>query len=284
MENNIYIWIFTIVAIGLYFTIYKNSSRKIIAIYDKDSWFGFGDYIKAQQFLLQNENSCDIHVNYKEHPIGKYLINNNGNNIELPKGKNLPIYRTDETNYHRFKNIDKTIMLYCNATPLLPISKNILKKVKNMFVPTEELQKDIDFAMNKIGIKKKQFIVVHIRLMDSNNRKSSMYMSDKLQELLKSLQKLNNINVPILVMSNSMITKTSIASHYKFLSMDIVPTHTGGQSLDKSNISDDIKGTLIEFFTMSHAKKIYQFNEQKGFESGFSQRVSELFEVPIIRI
>jgi hypothetical protein len=242
-----------------------------------------GDYIRGIIHLYQNEDESRIFVNYQHHPISKYIVNNNGNNAD-DKMLCKTVYKTNETNYNAFKKFDKTLCLHHNGMPCYPIPEHILEKVRKTFTPTKELNDQVNLAMSKIGILPKQFAVVHVRLTDSNMMRSSMYMSDKLGSLLKTLTGVGNSKIPIVIMSNSMITKQSIASHFGFKMIDIVPTHTAGKIFDTTNNESDIIGTLIEFYVLSKAAKIYQHNETKDSQSGFSSRVSELFSIPLIRI
>jgi hypothetical protein len=284
-KNIIYGCILIAILYLIYCGIYKYSKRKIINVYDNESWYGLGDFIKGTQFLLQNENPNNVYINYANHPISKYLVNHSGNEYKTCNiGKT--IYKTDETTYHKFNNIDKELFLYCNATPRCMPNKAIINKVRQMFIPNKELSLAINSTMNNLGIVKKKFIVVHIRLNDANDTKSTMYMSDRLNSLLKSLQVMKLQQTNVIIMSNSMLTKKSISNQYGFKYVDIQPIHTGGASLDKGNNGDDgnLKGTLIEMFIMSHAAKIFQHNESYKFESGFSKRISELYDIPLFRI
>lgn len=283
MEYNQWIYLSVAIALIYYLIISKNSNRKIISVYNENSHFGMGDYIRGLIHLYQNEDENKIFVNYKHHPISQFIENKNGNNA-CDKMLCKTIYKTNEKNYNDFKKFDKTLCLHHNAMPCYPINEHILKKVRNIITPTKELNDKVNLAMEKIGILPKQFAIVHIRLNDSNQRSSSMYMSDKLESLLKTLQSVSNNKMPIVIMSNSMITKQSVANHFGFKMIDIIPTHTAGKIFDATNEESEIIGTLIEFYVMSHAKQIYQHNESKNFESGFSKRISELYSIPLIKI
>ena len=268
-----------------YCAYYKNSRRKIISVYSDQTYFGMGDYIRGLLHLYQNEDENRIYVNYKNHPMSKYLINEVKNNVTDEEIAGQIIYKTNEKNYDDFKKFDKTLCLYHNGVPNYPINQNILDKVRKTFVPTLELNIHIREVMNKVNIIEGKFIVIHIRLVDGHLLRSRLYMDNGLTKLLEDLKE---STYPILIMSNSTITKHSISRQYGYKILDIIPVHTGGKTYDKieetKTTTDEIKDTLVEFFILSKAKHIYQHNEQKGTQSGFSQRIAELYNIPITRI
>jgi hypothetical protein len=46
---------------------------------------------------------------------------------------------------------------------------------------------------------------------------------------------------------------------------------------------DDLKNTLVEFFLISKSKKIYQFSHYHH-SSGFSARVSEIYDIELVKV
>lgn len=253
------------------------NQKQIALLYTPESYFGIGDYIRGIIHIYQNENSKNVFINYETNDISKYLKNNYNNTIPytIP---NTTIHITDEKNYNNVKNnnIDDILYLYHNAAITYPIKNNILKKVKKMFTPNKQFKKLINTTLFNL-VSNKPFVILHIRLNDDVFVNDRILIDPSLDCAIESIKQTSNKQ--IVVMSNSNLTKKHLCLNYNIKCIDIIPVHTG--AIGKKG---DIKDTLLEFFIMSKADHIYQYCENKQQKSGFSQRISEIYNIPITQI
>lgn len=264
------IWLF-------YYKIEHFSQQKIISVYSPESYFGIGDYIRGIIHLYQNESSEKIFINYQTNIISKYLYNNYGNDHPII---NKPII-TNENNYTKYIINDITC-LYHNAAIQYPIKKEILSKIKQMFVMKPNFKKFFNKKLKEINIHNKKFIILHLRYNDEVFKNDHVIYDYELETYIEeNIMNENTLshNVPtILVISNSNMTKEYLCKKYNFKQYKLKPAHTG--AIGKYS-PDDIKDTLLEFFTITKASKIYQYCEDRKQVSGFSKRISEIYNIPI---
>jgi len=257
--------------------------QKIILVYNPDSGFGFGDYIRGIMHAMQNVNYSKIYINYEYSNIGKYLYNSCNNTYHNSEPVNKLISK-DYVEYSNEKNFltvinnkpnSDEIFLSHNGALKYPIEPWILKQARKMFVPRKNLQTLIDKTLEKFP---KEFITLHIRLSDHIFTKDKLYKIDKIDKFLT-----DNSNNNIYILSNSVLTKNYYAKKFNCISLDLKPIHTDPNVNKEYKTSEEIN-TLLEFFIMSHSSTIYQYCENPNQTSGFSQRTSELFEIPFIKI
>jgi hypothetical protein len=244
--------------------------RKIVSVYSPDSYFGLGDYIRGIIHLYQNEGMNDIYVNYETNEIAKYLQNSYGNNYPFNKDE---IVITDEKTFVDIEKRQGTLYLHHNAGITYPIDKRILYKVRKIFDPKPEFKKLVDDEIMKLT-NGEEYVILHVRLNDDVFVKDRVLYSTELESKIRELS-----GSQIIIMSNSNATKNNLSEKYGLKFINVTPVHTGA-----IGVKGDIKDTMLEFFVMSRAKHIYQFCETKEQKSGFSQRISEIYDIPLTRI
>ena len=272
--------ILLIVIFIIYKYIYKFRERKIICCYTNTSYFGLGDYIRGIVYSLQNKSKKEhVYINYKDHEISKFLENTYGNeygfvpNDEKIIKTNENNYSSNITNYENF--------LYNNSMCNYPINQNIREAIKKMFSMKPEFKMIYLNKLSEINLGE-YFSILHIRVNDDEVNKSVTEIS--LEKLVKYIDK-NLINRNILVLSNNYDVKKYIAEKYRYKYYDIKPAHTGlVNEINTTDFKENVKDTLIEFFTISNAFKIYQFCTDNDQISGFSKRISEIYDIPIVLI
>lgn len=250
------------------------SNKKIVSIYSPESYFGIGDYIRGIIYLYQNEKERDIFINYETNEISKYLYNGLQNTYkEIDECKILP---TDELNYHLQirNNKDDVIYVHNNAAITYPIKPDIINQIKKMFMMKPDMEKEFNDKLSMLTVDN-NFVILHIRLDDD------VFVNDTLKYFDRLINYIEEEIIPIhksnvMVISNSTLTKEYICNRYNFSQFKIDPIHTG--AVGKFS-PDDIKDTLIEFFTISKSKHIYQFCETPGHISGFSKRIAEIYNI-----
>ena len=251
----------------------KERNNIIVSVYNTKSYFGLGDYIRGIIHIYQNENWENIYINYKDNDINNFLYNANNNNHQYIQDK---IVNTDQSNY--FTNIYNTEnYLYHNANITYPIDPRILQKVKNMFSMKPEFKIHFNNILKQYNLVEGKYAILHLRFDDS------VFLHDVVKNNTLLTEYIENVLVPkwgnnVLILSNSKLTKLYIVSKYGLKYLNTDPIHTG--AIGKYD-PDKIKGTLIEFFAMTKSKEIFQYCEIKNQVSGFSQRVSEIYNIPI---
>lgn len=247
---------------------YETFENKIIVnVYPKKSNFGMGDYMRGIINLYQKEKWNCIYINYNNNKLSKYLYNDTNTNYET----NLkPITIADDFMSHNGINI-----IHHNGAIQYPIDEKILIQVRKMFTMKPEFKEYFMQKMNEQQLYKNDFIVLHIRYDDdvfnNDGDKSNKTLEKTIQQLVSKYKN-------ILILSNSKMMKEHLALKYKLKYFDIIPTHTG---LYQDSDDDNIRDTLLEFFSMTYSKKIYQYCEDKNQISGFSKRINEIYNIPL---
>jgi hypothetical protein len=243
----------------------------VVSVYNGQSYFGLGDYIRGIIHLYQNTNN--VYINYEDNEIAKYLYNNNGNNHSYVQNE---IKITNEINY--FQNIPNEInYLYHNAGIEYPIDKNILNQVKNMFTMKPEFKMYFNKILYNHGLINGKFAVLHLRYDDTVFTKDVVKNKIKLNKFIEKVI-LKKWKQNVLILSNSTLTKEHLCNKYNFKQYDFTPVHTGAIGVFAP---DKIRGTLVEFFTMTKSKEIFQYCEIENQVSGFSKRINEIYNIPI---
>lgn len=265
--------LFIIIVIIICYYIYQNNKKyKVVSVYKNDTYFGLGDYIRGIIHLYQVEKVKDIKVDYSNHPISKYIKNAYGNNdICFEK----PIV-TNEKTYRNLTNEKISVCIEHNGMPDYPIEKNIKEKVKKIFTPKKILEEKINSTMESLKLIPKKFVVLHIRIEDDQMMVKNVTIPKKIKDISSILQKMN---VPVLVLSNSYTMKQMICKTFGFLTTSTKPIHTG-----LIHGSGDVGDTLLDFFLVSQSVHIYQYTNMENFQSGFTQRIAELYDIPTTQI
>jgi|SaaInlV_150m_DNA_4_1039716.scaffolds.fasta_scaffold03135_6 hypothetical protein len=256
-----------------FYVVEQFTNNTVVTVYNSKCYFGLGDYIRGVIHLYQNMNDKSIFVNYEDNEIAHYLYNANNNNHSYIQDK---IVSTDQTNY-AINIFNTENYLYHNATISYPIDKGILEKVKNIFTMKPDFKVHFNKTLTDSGLVDGSFAVLHMRfddpIFDNDIVKDVQLLTDFINETI--IPKWGN---NVLILSNSKLTKLDLVDKYKFNQFNTEPVHTGAvNGYDPSKI----KGTLVEFFAMTKCKEIYQYCEIKNQVSGFSQRVSEIYDIPM---
>jgi hypothetical protein len=103
-------------------------------------------------------------------------------------------------------------------------------------------------------------------------------IDSKIIENIESIITKINIQKKILVVSDSNYIKKYLYKKYKFKMIESEIIHLG--YLNSSNITKSIESTLIDFFLICGANKIYSLSVY-DWNSGFSTMASRLYDIPI---
>ena len=314
----IFIYLIMFIIINKYIYKYKNNEyfvnkniKKIINVYkekyknNKDA-SGFGDYLRGCYFLLQFTSDLNIDCNFIiTHPISNYLRNNKKYNniskidIELNENYNnhkrnivnnnriISEYRYDVNFINKYteyiNNCDTLngiiLYTYTNAYPIYKIKQEHKLIIQQLIEPNDEMEKYIDENLQKINLKKKDYIIIHIRSGDKillEKRKLSQNYTNKIINKINEILE-NNQNKNILLISDNDNLKKKINSIYnniKSLNNNIV--HFGEGSLLNNN---NIKDTLLDMYLLSYSNYVYSLSHYEH-GSGFCQWTSITYNIP----
>jgi hypothetical protein len=262
------------------------TNKEIIQIYYTDndriknhSFHGLGDYLRGCIYLynLCKKNNIDFSIDFSHHDLSKIIYCKKYSSINETKNafytflnekkdinillKNKFIFTNDS-----FDSIDddckKFIIENC-LTPRFSFYKKIINYKKNLNL--------VDY----------KYEVVHIRTGDTN---LVLKKSENLQNIYNILFTINYLKTNNLLNDNMLfmtdnedIDKILIEYNYKVSNLKKVHVGLPNNSLD------DIKDTMVEFFLMTTAKKIYQFSIF-SWGSGFSNIINNLYDIPLEKI
>jgi hypothetical protein len=260
----------------------QSKSRSITAIYKayprNEMIFGLGDYLYGIMHLYQitnrNLQHLTLRVNYSESPIAPFLKEHvTGQAIE-PK---YFFHDADDD------DILKSGAVFTNKRPKEPISVACRDFVLRNALPfNESIIQKAETSMGELGIKKKQYSVIHVRIGDSEMlEKTSQGAKELLDAILLQIVKLVNNFEPdrdYVVISDSESLKMSL-KHIGIVVVEGSPGHTGFSS----NNFSSMETTLIEFLILMNSEKIIQLSNH-SWGSGFSETAAILGNVPIDKI
>lgn len=289
-----------------------NSYYKIVNVYQEKyknnvSAYGLGDFIRGCYFIIQyaklNNKLYDIYFN---HPIGNFLknkyIKNNipYNNIEynssyvnfkeyLENNYIKQEYFNDKSFLEKIKNFfksqtitDGTLYVSSNTYPYRQVSTDERMFMKNKLEPSNEMENYIKQNLEKVGLQKNKYIIIHIRSGDKYLFNKNKSISDSFKnKIFYEIENIFNIekNIDFLLMSDNTNIKKDINLRFnkvKYIDNDI--THMGeGQKLE----FDKIKNTLLDFYLMSYSSKIYSFTVYTH-GSGFAQWCAITYNIPYL--
>ena len=248
---------------------------------------GLGDFLRGSlachQLCYKYGVPCVI--DFAQHTIGKYLIPSHDHDIsEFPfvEARNIGKYFiTDLRNLicqrYRFSYLARNInniCVYTNVYPKFPILQETKEFLKQALIPTSELQ-DIIPNYND-----GEYEVIHIRAGDllAFGTSHDFVVNTDINSIISSItdkikQIIDSTSYPILIMSDSLELKNILTEKF-----DTIKTET--ESVHLTSDSDNVVDTMIDFFTLTRARKIIQFSCH-NWGSGFSDSVNWIYDVPI---
>jgi hypothetical protein len=263
---------------------------------------GFGDYLRGCFCLLQicKKHGIEFDMDLSNHPMSKFInVNNNQeynninrSNIEwFPNANYIPIsstlFKTDSINFHNklMNTLNKVNssnhFIFCNS---FPIYKNIgsfgINFIKSKIEPNAIMKNNIETALKNMGLKEKEFTVIHIRCGDKyllqNNKLDIMYVKN----VMNIFKQIIHPNKKYLIISDNNNIKYFFRKYNNCVFYIKNITHLGEIS-DKSD--EKVKNTLLDFYLMSKSRKIISLAPY-NWGSGFSEWCSVIYRIPYQKI
>ena len=278
------------------FRIEQYDNKKIIIhkaqIFLKDTdgfQAGFGDILKGtfSIYSISKNFNYTFYVDLTEHPIGKYIKQTIPNEyIKLPNElheyfiQSIPSIRLNGPNelVNKVNIVMETENIGIFQTNYEPninneLDKNDMLLLQELYKPNEYLQEKINNVKAELNLDK--YLVIHIRTGDDNiNKGLDSKIIKRVEDNLNKF-KLSD-NVLLLSDSNEIKLYLNKKNNYKILESDII--HLG--YLNSDNKEQGIESTLIDFFLICGAEKIYSLSVY-DWNSGFSTMASKLYDIPI---
>jgi hypothetical protein len=255
----------------------------------KERGMGLGDFIRGSIACKQlcDEYSIPFEMDFRHHPMGKYLKSNNtAAPIPIEEVVNLQnvgnmtsrILKSSLEELGPLRNLRKyDLGIYTNVWPIFKIPRRVSCSIRNNLEPTRECEMAIQSTLDGL----KDYRVIHVRAGDILSFKTDIgdVMPHTQNDIIKNLSVIEKIkaqsNIPCLVMSDSFEIKQIIAERWGIKSTPSIPAHL---TLETGNVLD----TLVDFFILSRARAVYQFSVHH-WGSGFSDSVNWLYNVPVVR-
>jgi hypothetical protein len=255
----------------------------------KERGMGLGDFIRGSIACKQlcDEYSIPFEMDFRHHPMGKYLKPNNTiepitleNIVNLQDIGNASIRALKCSLEERgaLRNLRKyDLGIYTNVWPVFKIPRRVSYSIRNNLQPTPECEMTILSVLNGL----KDYRVIHVRAGDILSFKTQIgdVMPHTVNDIIKNLSTIEKIkaqsNIPCLVMSDSSEVKQIISERWGIKSTPSIPAHL---ALENGSVLD----TLVDFFILSRARAVHQFSVHH-WGSGFSDSVNWLYNVPVVR-
>jgi hypothetical protein len=262
---------------------------------------GFGDFLRGSICLYQYCQifNLPLYLSFVDHPMGIFLKKPNGfdqkvvQEIESSELYEYPIphpvynfFKLDKKNTEVDEIITRRgfIKVITNSWPEAPITKPCQDYITNFLQPSDELNDELSSLQIP-----SDYTVIHIRLgdrfmincpdawihlkRDNINEEIIEFVHQTIKDTIKETN--------ILILSDCLI-KNKLHERYGYLITENTPIHLLGSKLE--TISPNMfKETLLDFFIISKAKKIYQLSSY-AWGSGFSDRCHDLYNIPIYRL
>lgn len=278
----------------------NNKLKKITNIYQLNYKNGvaqgFGDYLNGSFFLLQIclQNNISFEMNYQNHPISKYFIENETNETnETIDYNNVLYYELDESIrkdkyllYNTFishiNEIDTpTYNLFCNLNPVYPVQEIGREIIKSKIRPNMEIETSIQTLLTSFNLKPYNYEIIHIRTGDKYllNKKKLDYETFKKYVIF--LKRYTNPHSSYILISDNVELKSKLKKSNIFNNFCIDDTtticHTGENCI---KTDESLKNTVIDFFIMSKSTNIISISLKSRGGTGFSSLCSTLFNIP----
>lgn len=291
--------------------------KKIVNVYQEEykngkKASGFGDFIRGSYYLMQfcRANQIQFDLNMMNHPLSTYFKNKksyteehtrifkeiqplSGNNFVAIFESDKVIRNTTDVNFSLsfVQQLLETRVykdtMYIYAIPY-PYSESIseLDKIYMRYnlEPTREIDMYVQYMMNVLKLKEKEYITIHIRSGDRYLIKGAVNMTDKylfqVREYLDILLASYPETQQYLLLSDNITLKKLLVKEYgeRIHAMFLPITHSGEGVIFTDT---SIKNTLVDFYLLSKSKEIYSYSTYHH-GTGFSKWTAETYNIPYI--
>jgi len=270
--------------------------------YTNGSAQGLGDYIRGCFCLMQvcSLLGLEFDMDLTNHPMSKFLsqevksVKYNVNYETIAKYDNInyipinsKVFTKDSIRFfseliNKLNSIDcENFFTFCNSLPMFDNYQQMGRNfVRSKLAPNELMQKNIGTALSSLGIRSKQFAVIHIRSGDKYMLKNNQLNPFVLKKITSILAKNMKLGTKYLILSDNNQIKLLLKKIFPQVIIQLTNIIHLGES---DNPSDQaVMETLLDFYIMSNAFQIISFSPY-NWGSGFSQWCATLHNIPYLQ-
>jgi len=263
---------------------------------------GLGDYIRGCFCLMQVSSllGLEFDMDLSNHPMSKFLtqeadlVKYNVNYETIAKYENInyipinsKVFTKDSIRFFS-ELINKLNLLdcdnfftFCNSLPMFDSYKEIGRYfIRNKLAPNELMRQNISTSLANLGIKAKQFAVIHIRSGDKYMLKNNQMNPFVIKKITGILAKNMKLGTKYLILSDNNQIKLLLKRVFPQVIIQMTNIVHLGESVNPSDQA--IMETLLDFFIMSNAFQVISFSPY-NWGSGFSQWCATLHNIPFIQ-
>jgi|GEM_PF-2404495 len=263
---------------------------------------GLGDYIRGCFCLMQISSllGLEFDMDLSNHPMSKFLaqeahsVKYNTNYETIAKYENInyipinsKVFKKDSIRFfsefvEKLNSLDCDVFFtFFNSIPIFDNYKDVGRYfVQSKLVPNELMQKKIGVSLNNLGIRSKQFAVIHIRSGDKYMLKNNQMNAFVLKKITGILAKNIKAGTKYLILSDNNQIKLLLKSIFPQLIIQMTNIVHLGETFNPSD--QGVMDTLLDFYIMSNAFQIISFSPY-NWGSGFSQWCATLHNIPFLQ-
>jgi len=288
----------------------NNKLKKVVNVYKSNynglKPNGLGDYLRGCFFLMQLSKllNVEFEIDISQHPISKFV--QNPKSVNELNYDNIGYFNLDFLNNNNFDdennksriNINEDVLnrfidylntqdcevfgLYSISYPCFNIhNEEGTNFIKSRLEPSQDMNNYIDETLNSLGLSKKGYGIIHIRIGDQyiNNEAVNMSM---INSIYKTIKKTTFRNKKYLIISDSNYLKSflkKVPNFYIYIK-NIEHLGTG------SDNEECIKNTMLDFYLMGYSNSILSLSiyEHNRHVSGFSKYCAVINNIPFYKM
>jgi len=249
---------------------------------------GLGDFLRGSLACHQlcGRYNIPYAIDFSKHSIGNYLIPSHNTDISSFRehecrnvgGQTVAGLRFHLMRMYKLSSLSRNennCCIYTNTYPTFPIREATRQFTREALVPNQTLSALLPVIDH-------EYEVIHIRAGDLISFNAHICFivditkDDLIKAIIKDVQKIVATAIhPVIIMSDSVELKNTLAEECGVLQTQTTPQHLTFESASAVD-------TLIDYFTLSKARKIHQFSVHP-WGSGFSDTVNWIYGVPLQR-
>ena len=271
--------------------------KKIVSVYQlnyaNDKSQGLGDFLRGCFCLMQLSKKLGIEfdVDISNHPMADY-VENNGLNPEINYNNIIwfknPNNRQDENSKRNFLNMliyhlnqqdVEVYPLFVNSFPYFDfVREEGIKFMQTKIRPKQNMLNYVDATLNKIGLARNKYAVIHIRTGDLFLVDGKRLPQWHLNKIINSINMAINPGRRYVILSDSNELKIILKKTYpQFYVYFTELEHLGGESF-KGKLNG-VENAMLDFYLMSFSNSILSISTFE-WKSGFSDWCRKIYGIP----
>ena len=270
--------------------------KKIVSVYQlnyaNDKSAGLGDFLRGCFCLMQlsKKLGLEFDIDISNHPISEY-VENPGLNSEINYNNIIwfknPKNTSDENQKIKFLNMlivhlnqqdVEVYPLFVNSFPYFNfVREEGMKFVQSKILPKQNILDYIDYNLNKIGLVRNNYAVIHIRTGDKFLLDKKSLPQWYLNKIIRAINLAINPGKRYLILSDNNELKVILKKIYpQFYIYFTLLEHIGGEGFKGNQIG--VKNAMLDFYVMSFSNSILSISPFE-WTSGFSDWCRKIYGI-----